>query len=115
VFPTPILQWWRTRYIAQLQAVRQEAFLKRLDQAEPRCRAQGLGRDALRGAFGKLAGPGLSESIDAIDLLALPEAGAPADPAAVRASFASLVSEPVDPRPNWLPPDAPWPPPGAPR
>ena len=116
MFPTPTLQWWRTKFLAEILAVRQEEFLKRLDQAERRCRAQGLARVALRQAFGKLAGPGLpSGTVDTIDWLNLPETGEPADPAAVRAAFVSLVSEPLDPRPDWLPPGAPWPPPETPR
>ena len=113
LLPTPMLHWWRTKYLAQELSVRQEQFLKRLDQAEARCRSRGIGREALRRAFGRVEVPGFSGRggpADAIDLLAVPETGIEADPASLRSSVGDLLRVEPEPRPGWMPPDSPWPP-----
>ncbi len=118
MFPIPTLHWWRAKFLADELAERQERFLDRLDRAEARCRALGIGPGALRRAFGRVAVPGLSgrgATPDAIDLLALPETGRTSDPASVRVAVGSWLTEAPEPRPGWLPPGAPWPPGGAHR
>lgn len=118
MFPIPALLWWRTKYLADELAARQERFLGRLDRAEARCRALGISSGALRRAFGRVAVPGLRGRVaapDAIDLLALPESGREWDPASVRAAVGTWLAREPEPRPSWIPPGEPWPPAGVAR
>jgi hypothetical protein len=55
--------------------------------------------------------PPLYDLYDAVALLDLPRAGPPADPATVRAALGELLADGPEPRPGWLLPTEPWPPP----
>lgn len=68
----------RARRDSTQLALDQKRFLARLDEAEHIAREQGIGRDAIRAACGRITGPGIpanAETLDAIDLLDLPAEG----------------------------------------
>jgi hypothetical protein len=116
VFRTHELRYLRARYFAEQHARRQQRALARLDQALPRVAHDGLGRDALKAAYGVALVPGMPKGAgpyNAIDLLRLPEHGRPFDAADVRRAFQPFLTPEPDPRPEWLRPypQAPWPPP----
>jgi hypothetical protein len=96
VYVTPELRRKRAAYLAGLRADWQRRALARLDRAEALASRQGLGRDALTRAFGRLDVPELPPTYDALDLLALPAQGTAADPAAIRQAFqAFFAPEPM--------------------
>ena len=116
LIPIQSLQWWRTKYLADDAADRQSRFLLRLDQAEARAQARGIGRRALREVFGRVEGPGMAGGPGAVELLALPEDGdGEADPDAIRAAFSGVFRLDPEPRPWWILDDEAWPPEGARR
>ena len=51
------------------------------------------------------------ELYDAVAVLDLPEHGPPVDPATVRSALAEFFDEDKEPRPFWIDPNEPWPPP----
>jgi hypothetical protein len=111
--PTRKLQRLRARYLTSEVAARQERFLARLDGAERAALRLGVGRDAIRRAFGRVVGPGMPEHVtdlDASDLMALPREGRPLDPVRVRSALADWLATEPQPRPAWLRPGEPWPP-----
>jgi hypothetical protein len=82
---------------ASKRAAEQHDLLKRLDEAERIAREQGIGRRAIRAAFGRMIGPGLPaevESLDAADLLDVPWEGQEMDSVRVRA----LLDDSLNPR-----------------
>jgi hypothetical protein len=93
--------------------------LRRLDSAEALARRMGWSRDAIHTALGHPWVPGtvgflrpeLYELYDAVGLLDLPEHGPPVDPAIVRDALAELFAREKEPRPLWIAPHEPWPPP----
>lgn len=112
-FPTRYLQRLRAGYLAAEPAGRQQRFLARLDAIERIALKLGVGRAELRNNFGRVLGPGMPEQVldlDAFDLLVLPGSGRPVDPAVIRASLGDWVAVEPEPRPYWVPPEAPWPP-----
>jgi hypothetical protein len=115
-FRTPWLQYLRARYFAEQHAARQRRALARLDLAEVRAASEGIGRDALKDAFGAVFVPGMpkvAEAYNAIDLFRLPARGRPASVPDLRREFGEWLAPEPEPRPDWLlsHPQAPWPPP----
>jgi hypothetical protein len=115
LFPIPELQRLRALSLAGEHRERQLRALARLDKAESLARRLGVGRGALREAFGRLRIPGLRahEGLpDALDLLSLPrdDRAAPADVWRLRATFDDLIRPEPQWRPPWLLPSDPWPP-----
>lgn len=115
IFPLPSLVWWRNRFLLQELSLRQRRFLAKLDQAEARARATGIGRDALRQTFGRVPVPGMPDqlvNLSGVDLLDLPEAGRGASPDRARLiqAFGPLFTVEPEPKPGWIAPEAPWPP-----
>jgi hypothetical protein len=92
---------------------RQRRYLTRMQEAERVAARLGIDREAIRGEFGPILGPGWPEGVgdfDVTDVLILPPRGRPADPAAVRSALGPLLVPEAEPRPPWLDPGAPWPP-----
>ncbi|MDR3636044.1 MAG: hypothetical protein P4L84_19735 [Isosphaeraceae bacterium] len=107
----------RALFILGEKAERQELFLARLDEVERLGRANGLGRESLRRAFGRVPVPGVPEAQvepDAAGLLALPEQGPDLGPGTLRARLAELLRPIPVRRPDWIKPGTPWPPPQSP-
>lgn len=118
-YPLPRLQTMRAGVLMESQAEWQRAHLRRLDKAQEVARRVGLSRDMLHatlghprvsGAVGQLR-PELYEHYDAIGLLDLPEHGGHTVSAAVLVSLLDYFKQEPEPRPGWLPPNEPWPPP----
>ena len=99
-FPTPDLRHLRAVFMADEHAAWQRRALERLDQAEAVARRQGIGLDAIRGAFGPVHLPVFLERFDAIDLLDLPAvSGIKHDPAKVREALGPWLAPEPDPAP----------------
>ncbi len=102
-----------------MEADWQRSYLRRLDRAEALARRMGWSRDAIRAALGHpwvpgtvgLLRPALYDLYDAVGLLDLPEHGPPVDPETIRGALAELFAQEKEPRPIWLAPNDPWPPP----
>jgi hypothetical protein len=119
LYPTLRLQNMRAAEMLVEQANWQRAHLRRLDKAQEVARRLNLSRDMLRAVLGHpwLPGtakgvlPGLHDQYDAIGLLDIPEHGRTVDrETIVQALLPYFMTEP-EPRPSWLSPDDPWPPP----
>ena len=97
----------------------QRSYLRRLDRAETLARQMGVGRGTIRNVLGHPWVPGtvgtlrpsLYDLYDAVGLLDLPEHGPPVDPAIIRGALADLFAQEKEPRPLWIAPNEPWPPP----
>jgi hypothetical protein len=117
--PLP-LQTLRANLVMTTHGEWQRAALRRLDRAEQIARRMGIGRDAIRGAFGHTLVDGsfatkppldLLSIYDSAALLDIPETGRQVDPATVRAALGGLFTEEPEPRPSWLTAGDSWPPP----
>ncbi len=101
-------------FLASERADYQRQCLIRLDRAERVAARLGIGREAIRRAFGRIAVPGLSEDFMIgfypTDLLDRPEHGTTTDPAQVRAALGYLLGPVPEPPPPRLPSGEPWPP-----
>jgi hypothetical protein len=119
-WPLARLQMMRANIVLQSRSDWQRATLRRLDRAQELTSRLGLGRDAIRSAFGHPYLPGsvgalrpeLYDLYDTVALLDLPEHARPAIPIAVRDELIKLFGEVKEPRPEWLTPDEVWPPQG---
>jgi hypothetical protein len=112
-FPIPLLERLRAAYFTAERAGRQRRFLARIERAEQVCGRLGIGRAAIRRAFGRVLGPGMPEHLerfDAVDLLAIPELGPETDPMRIRSALRDLLAREPEPRPSWIPAQEPWPP-----
>ncbi len=120
-FPIARLQTMRANILLLEQAERQRACLRRLDLCQQHARRLGLSRSAIRAAFGHrwLPGtgppvfPSMYDQYDAVALLDLPDEGRRVDSASVRAMLGEYFVEDKEPRPPWITPNEPWPPPSA--
>lgn len=104
----------RVRAVGLLEEerARQVRALRRLDLAEDTARRLGIGRAAIRAAFGRVIVPGIPEKqrgTDAVDLLRLPEEGAVSDQARVLAALGDFLRQEPPLRPTWLEPGEAWP------
>jgi hypothetical protein len=111
-FPIPELKRLRAIYLLDEARERQVRALRRLDLAEQVAARLGIGRAAIRSAFGRVLVPGIPENqtaTDAVDLLSLPADGPTSDPARVRAALAEYLRPEPEPRPPWLDPAEAWP------
>lgn len=86
----------RALRLAGRQALQQRRDLARLDRAEAEARRLGIGRAAIRSAFGRVVVSELPAQYDAADMLDLPESGSVDDPVRVRASLGRWLT-PADP------------------
>jgi hypothetical protein len=116
-FPIARLQTIRANAVLYNETEWQRKFLRRLDRAEPIARGMGLGRDAIRAAFGHLRVPGAVggysplgqyELSDVAGLLDLPDRGRVVDTAAVRTALGPFLTQEKEPRPDWIAPGEPW-------
>ena len=82
--------------LATRRARQQLRFLAQLEQVQPVARRLGIGRNSIREAFPPILSPAGPRVSDA-DLLDLPETGAVADIATVRASLGRLFEWPESP------------------
>jgi len=122
IFPVPSLQTMRANVLLISEAQRQRGYLRRLDQVEATARRFGLGRDAIRAAFGHpwipatttVLRPSRYDLYDAVAVLDLPEHGRAVDTDTVRNALAEWLAEEPPPRPAWIDPKEPWPPPDVP-
>ncbi len=117
-FPIVKLQTMRANAILYEQARWQRLYLRRLDRAEQVARRLGLSRDDIRRAFGHQWVPASGRGAplqpnlyDAAALLDLPEHGRTLDAANVYHALKEYLVADPEPRPEWLEPDDPWPPP----
>jgi len=109
----------RANLIQLIQTEWQRSYLRRLDRGEALAKRMGWSRDAIHTALGHPWVPGtvgtlrpsLYDLYDAVGLLDLPEHGPPVNPVVVRTALAELFAQEKEPRPVWLEPDEPWPPP----
>jgi hypothetical protein len=113
------LQTMRANTLLSMRVDWQRRYLRRLDQAEVVARRAGIGQDGIRAAFGHIYVPASTGRLllaqrdlyDVAAILGVPARGRTEDPAAIRATLGPyLVAEP-EPRPPWLAPGEPWPPP----
>jgi hypothetical protein len=111
ILPTVSLQSMRASTLLIDRAQWQRRHLRRLDQAEAVASRLGIGRDAVRNAFGRLDMPELPKVYDAVGLLDLPERGRRVDPDLVRRALQPYIFMEPEPRPALYPPGEPWPPP----
>jgi hypothetical protein len=118
-FPVDYLQTLRANAVLMHRSEWQRAYIRRLAMAEriasrmgwtPQTLRSALGHKTIPGVVGSLSPP-LYDLYDAVALLDLPRAGPPADPATVRAALGELLADGPEPRPGWLLPTEPWPPP----
>jgi hypothetical protein len=119
MYPLPRLQTLRADVLLEDRADWQRGYLRRLDRAQEVARRLGVSRDALHSLMGHPWVSGavrdvpqdLANEYDAIGLLDLPEHGPTTDYVAlVQALLAYFIPEP-EPRPSWIAPNEPWPPP----
>jgi hypothetical protein len=118
-FVVPRLQTIRANFFIAQNADRQRAHLRRLERAEEIARRLGLSRDDLHDALGHpfvsgtvgLLRQELFDLYDAVGLLDLPEHGRTAIPAAAKSALEALFALDPEPRPDWILPSEPWPPP----
>jgi hypothetical protein len=118
-YAIPQLQTMRAGVLIAMQAEWQRANLRRLDRAEEVARRLGLSRDTLHAGLGHpwVSGtvrnmpPELYEHYDAIGLLDLPEHGGNRVSASALVSLHDYFVREPEPRPGWLAPNEPWPPP----
>lgn len=89
----------RALALAEEHATWQHEHLVRLEAAEEVASRAGIGRDAIRQAFGRLDVPELPEVYDATDLLDVDEEGQVHDPNQVRAALSGYVEVKPAPRP----------------
>jgi hypothetical protein len=114
MFPILTLQSMRATSILLDRAEWQRRHLRRLQQAREVARQMGIGLDSIKTAFGRIDIPELPDVYDAAGLLDLPDRGRAVDPALVRRGLGPYLFKEQEPRPRWLPPGEPWPPPAQP-
>jgi hypothetical protein len=114
MFPILPLQSMRATSILLDRAEWQRRHLRRLQQAQEVARQMGIGLNAVKSAFGRIDIPELPDVYDAAGLLDLPDRGRAVDPALVRRALGPYLFKEQEPRPGWLPPGEPWPPPAQP-
>jgi hypothetical protein len=112
IFPDPILQRQRAMFLRKASHERQERVLARIDLARPIARRMRASPEALRRTFANVLVPGKIEGM-MVDLLNLPpdQPNAQTDPARLRSALGHLLLTEPEPRPFWLDPKDPWPPP----
>ncbi|MGC8641503.1 MAG: hypothetical protein ACP5XB_16685 [Isosphaeraceae bacterium] len=115
MFPILSLQTMRASVLLLDRADWQRRHLRRLDQAQKVARRLGIGREAIHSALGRLDMPLLPDVYDALGLLDLPEQGSVTNPDQVRRALEPFLFKEPEPRPFWLPPTEPWPPPDQPH
>lgn len=119
--PTARLQTMRASALLGEEAEWQHAYLLRLDMAESVARRLGVGREGVREAVGHpwvpgsigLLSPKLYDLYDSPALLNIPETGRAVDPRVIRDALEPLLAPTPPPRPVWIDPSEPWPPPSA--
>jgi hypothetical protein len=110
-FPVPALLTLRTSALVRERASWQRRHLTKLAQAETVARRLGIGREAISRAFGRVLAPDLPDVYDAVGLLDIPRIGTETDPAVLRQALGPLLAVEPEPRPEWISPSEPWPPP----
>jgi len=118
-FPSERHLMIRANSVQLNEAKWQRSYLRRLDHGEALARRMGWSRDTIHTALGHPWVPGtvgflrpsLYDLYDAVGLLDLPEHGPPVDAATVRGALAELFAQEKEPRPLWIAPNEPWPPP----
>jgi hypothetical protein len=116
MFLVPFVKRERALILNAVHREQQARALARLDKVRSLSLRQKIGRQALHDAFGRLKIPGLQAHPglpDAFDLLSLPgdRRPVPAGALPLRDTFEDLIRPEPEPRPHWLPPSDPWPPP----
>ncbi|GIW89045.1 MAG: hypothetical protein KatS3mg108_3369 [Isosphaeraceae bacterium] len=112
-FLIPELKYGRAIVYAELRSGRQRRALTRLQRAAEQARVLGLDRSAIRAVLGPVRVPGWPvhvTSIDALDLVRLPESGREVPAAAVAAALGPLLAPEPLPRLPWSDAGDPWPP-----
>jgi hypothetical protein len=120
-FPTERHLTIRASALQSHEADWQRAYLRRLDRGEELAKREGWNRDAIRNALGHpwvpgtvgLLRPALYDAYDAVGLLDVPEHGPSVERAIIRGALGKFLDQQQEPRPLWLNPDDPWPPPTA--
>ncbi|MBX6315065.1 MAG: hypothetical protein IRY99_19445 [Isosphaeraceae bacterium] len=110
LFPIPELRRLRAVYLWGERADRQRRHLARLDHAQEIARRMGVGREALVQVFGRVLWPDPPVIEDA-NLLDLPWKGTETDPERIRQTLGDAFALEPEPKPPWLDPRQPWPPP----
>lgn len=106
MFLVPTLQRLRAVALAEYCVNWQNRHLVKLDQAEAVARREGIGREAIARAFGRVDAPYLPKAYDAADMLDLPREGTTDDPARVRrllGEFFQVEPEPTLPVSSFMP------------
>jgi hypothetical protein len=119
LFPLTRHQTMRANILLLNRAEWQRQYLRRLDRCEETARRLGLGRDSIRAAFGHQWIPNTFHTVrefqyelyDAVAVLDLPQHGKRVDVTTVRRALAEFFPPESEPRPFWLDPKVPWPPP----
>ncbi len=119
LYPVERLQMLRSNILIGQECAWQLGYLRKLDLAENLARRLGVSRKALRDVLGHPFIPGsishlrpeLYNNYDAISLLDIPEDGPAPNPRVIVSAFAELLDPGPPPRPDWLLPTDPWPPP----
>ena len=116
-FPILPLQMMRANIVLLNRADWQRASLRRLDRAQDIANRLGIGRDAIRAAFGHRYLPASVGSLtpesydhyDTIALLDISERARATIPISARNELTQLFAELKEPRPEWLAADENWP------
>ncbi len=119
LMPTERLQTMRASALLGEEADWQRAYLVRLDMAEAAARRLGAGRDEIRAAIGHpwvpgsvgILSPRLYDLYDSLALLDIPQKGRAVPADVIREALGPLLEQTPAPRPGWIGPDEPWPPP----
>ncbi len=117
--PVERLQTLRASALLGEETDWQRSYLRRLDMAESVARRLGVGRRGAREAIGHpwvpaslgLLSPKLYDFYDSLALLNIPEEGRQLDPRLIREALEPLLAPTPPPRPGWIEPSEPWPPP----
>jgi hypothetical protein len=116
-FPILPLQMMRANIVLLSRADWQRASLRRLDRAQDIANRLGIGRDAIRAAFGHRYLPASVGALrpesydlyDTVSLLDISERARTAVPISARTELTQLFAEVKEPRPEWLAADEIWP------
>jgi hypothetical protein len=111
-FPNAELKRLRALYFKDEAADRQRRMLARLDRVEQIARRHGIGKAAIRRAFGRVLVTGLpanQQPYDAAGMLSLPDGDPNVSPMLVRSTLADYYWEELATPPPWLLISDPWP------